>query len=76
LNNQKAQAVANLNALEGAMQETMQWQMKLLRDINSNAGLEHKQFTGQVQTVQDGMVVMNSDGTGHHTGIPEEVKIP
>lgn len=79
LNQQKAQAVATLNALEGAIQETNNWRMKHARDINSNAGLEHKRFAG-LETVQEGATVApvpmpTSDGTGHHVGLLQEVKV-
>lgn len=82
LNQQKAQTIANLNAIEGALQENMQWKMKHIRDVNSNAGLEHKRFAG-LDTVVDGQKVEDkkaddvphSDGTGHHVGLLEEVKV-
>lgn len=76
LTTQKMQVAANLNALEGAIQETNNWRMKHTRDVNSNAGIEAKAFAG-VTTVMDGQKVPQpqSDGTGHHTGLLEEVKI-
>lgn len=80
LGNQRAQLQAQMLALDGAIQESTNWKMVLLRDTHSNAGLEHHASTfagAPAQTVQAGQVVQ-SDGTGmaaEHVGLLEPVKV-
>lgn len=72
LSQQKAKLMADLNAIEGAIQEDQTWRITHQRDVHSNNGLEHKRFAG-LDTVQAGAVVGPSDGTVGHTGVLEEV---
>ncbi len=80
LNQQKAQLMANLNAVDGAIQESQTWMVTLLRDVHSNAGLEHDpdscEGASAIQTVQAGALVQ-SDGSGQqeHTGLLELMKV-